>query len=241
MEVHVPEEPVMTWRQFFIHMGIVVLGLLIALMFEQSAEWLHHRHQRHEVQEGIQRDLEITVANAEGAQRYYEAMVARDARAIRDTQAAFLHHAPVPALTPVAGVADWDQPNDPSYQAAKASGRLALLSEDEIRVFSEVDGPIQSLTAAFNVLDEAGSGLNEFTARFGTPGAEGNTWKDASPDDVRRYMAALAAQQNQARSIALIFATIHAIAEEVAKGERDLKTIYKAENDEYLKAMQRMQ
>jgi hypothetical protein len=54
-------------------------------------------------------------------------------------------------------------------------------------------------------------------------------------------MGALAAQQNQARSIALTFATIHAIAEEVAKGERDLKTIYKAENDEYLKAMQRMQ
>jgi hypothetical protein len=241
MEVHVPEEPVMTWRQFFIHMGIVVLGLLIAVAFEQSAEWLHHRHQRHEVQEGIQRDLEITVANAEGAQRYYEAMVVRDARAIRDTQAAFLHHAPMPELTPVAGVADWDQPNDPSYQAAKASGRLALLSEDEIRVFSEVDGPIQSLTAAFNVLDEAGSGLNEFTARFGMPGAAGNTWKDASPDDVRRYMAALAAQQNQARSIALTFATIHAIAEEVAHGERDLKTIYKAENDEYLKAMQRMQ
>ena len=40
---------------------------------------------------------------------------------------------------------------------------------------------------------------------------------------------------------ALTFATIHAIAEEVAKGERDLQTIYKAENDEYLKAMQRMQ
>ena len=41
MEVHVPEEPVMTWRQFFIHMGIVVLGLMIALSLEQSAEWLH--------------------------------------------------------------------------------------------------------------------------------------------------------------------------------------------------------
>lgn len=241
MEVHVPEHPVMTWRQFFEHMGIVVLGLLIALGLEQTAEWLHHRHQAHEVREGIERDLEITVANAEGAERYYEAMVARDAEAIKATQAGFLKHAPVPALPLVTGVADWDQPNDPSYQSAKASGRLALLNEDEIRVFSEVDTPIQSLSGAFNTLDAANSGLNEFKARFGLPGGTGNTWKYASPEDVRRYMSALAAEQNQARSIALTFATIHAIAEEVVKGERDLQTIYKAENDEYLKAMQRMQ
>jgi len=241
MEVHVPEEPVMTWRQFFIHMGIVVLGLMIALSLEQSAEWLHRQHQRHEVREGMQRDLEIIATNAEGAQRYYEAMVVRDARVIRQTQDAFLHHTAIPALPEVPGVADWDQPNDPSYQAAKASGRLALLSEDEIRVFSEVDGPIQNLTASFNVLDEAGSSLNEFTARFGVPGAAANTWKDATLDDVRRYMAALAAQQNQARSIALNFATIHAIAEQAVHGERDLQTIYKAENEAYLKAMQRMQ
>ncbi|MEZ2348112.1 hypothetical protein [Terriglobus sp. RCC_193] len=241
MEVHVPEEPVMTWRQFFIHMGIVVLGLLIALSFEQSAEWLHRRHQRHEVREGIQRDLEIIATNAEGAQRYYEAMVMRDARVIRQTQDAFLRHTAIPELPAVPGVADWDQPNDPSYQAAKASGRLALLSEDEIRVFSEVDGPIQNLTTAFNVLDEAGSSLNEFSARFGMPGATENTWKDATPDDVRRYMAALAAQQNQARSIALNFATIHAIAEQAVHGERDLQTIYKAENEAYLKALQHMQ
>lgn len=241
MEVHVPEEPVMTWRQFFIHMGIVVLGLLIALSFEQSAEWLHRQHQRHEVREGIQRDLEIIATNAEGAQRYYEAMVARDARVIRQTQDAFLHHAAIPELPLVLGVADWDQPNDSSYQAAKASGRLALLSEDEIRVFSEVDSPIQNLTTAFNTLDEAGSRLNEFTARFGTPGAAVNTWKDATPDDVRRYMAALAAQQNQARSIALNFNIIHTVSEQAAHGERDLQTIYKVENEEYLKTLRRMQ
>lgn len=240
MEVHVPEEPVMTWKQFFIHMGIVVLGLLVAIFLEQTVEWFHHRHQRHEVREGIQRDMESTVANAEAASRYYEGMVARDAHAIRAVQAALTSHGTVPALPDVPGVADWDQPNDASYQAAKASGRLALLSEDEIRVLSELDGPVQSLTGEFNGLDQVNGTLNEFAARFGAPASVDSTWKDATPDDLRRYMAALAAQQSQARSIALTFATIHAVAEEAVHGERDIEAIYRAENSEYLQALQRM-
>jgi hypothetical protein len=34
-----------TWRDFFIHIAIIVLGLLIAISLEQTVEYLHHRHQ----------------------------------------------------------------------------------------------------------------------------------------------------------------------------------------------------
>ena len=30
MEVHPPEHPIFTWKQFFVHMATVCLGLLIA-------------------------------------------------------------------------------------------------------------------------------------------------------------------------------------------------------------------
>ena len=49
MEVHPPEHPIFTWKQFFIHMAIVVLGLLIAIWLEQTVEFLHHRYERNEL------------------------------------------------------------------------------------------------------------------------------------------------------------------------------------------------
>jgi hypothetical protein len=39
-----------TWKDFWIHLGTITLGLLIAISLEQSVEWLHHLHQRHELE-----------------------------------------------------------------------------------------------------------------------------------------------------------------------------------------------
>lgn len=57
----------MTWKQFFVHMAVVVLGLLIAIGLEQSVEYLHHRHQRHQLEEDLRgeaiRNLHIASDN----------------------------------------------------------------------------------------------------------------------------------------------------------------------------------
>jgi hypothetical protein len=58
MEVHAPEHPISTWRDFLIHMGTITLGLLIALGLEQAAEWAHHRHQLHIAEQNLQAELE---------------------------------------------------------------------------------------------------------------------------------------------------------------------------------------
>ena len=58
MEIHAPEHAISTWRDFFIHMGTITLGLLIALGLEQAAEWAHHRHQLHIAEQNLQMELE---------------------------------------------------------------------------------------------------------------------------------------------------------------------------------------
>lgn len=58
MEVHPPEHPIHTWRDFFIHIVTIVIGLLIAIGLEQSVEWLHHRHIVHVARENITREIE---------------------------------------------------------------------------------------------------------------------------------------------------------------------------------------
>jgi hypothetical protein len=50
IDVHAPHGGVHTWKDFWIHLGTITLGLLIAISLEQSVEWLHHLHQRHQLE-----------------------------------------------------------------------------------------------------------------------------------------------------------------------------------------------
>jgi len=44
IDIHPPQHGSITRRDFFIHLFIVVLGILIAIGLEQSVEYLHHHH-----------------------------------------------------------------------------------------------------------------------------------------------------------------------------------------------------
>jgi hypothetical protein len=61
LDVHPPTEPIHKWRDFFVHLTTITIGLLIALSLEGCVEWRHHRHLVHEAEASLQ--LEIA-ANA---------------------------------------------------------------------------------------------------------------------------------------------------------------------------------
>lgn len=58
MEVHPPEHPIHTWRDFFVHIATIVVGLLIAIGLEQTVEYAHHRRELREAREALQREEE---------------------------------------------------------------------------------------------------------------------------------------------------------------------------------------
>ena len=45
LDVHPPHSPTHTWKDFFIHIATIVIGLLIAVGLEQLVEYIHHRRQ----------------------------------------------------------------------------------------------------------------------------------------------------------------------------------------------------
>ena len=45
LDVHAPHEAIHTWKNFFIHLATISIGLLIAIGLEQTVEYVHHRHQ----------------------------------------------------------------------------------------------------------------------------------------------------------------------------------------------------
>src|ERR1700722_2594690 len=49
LDVHPAHHAASTWRDFFIHIATIVLGLLIAVGLEQLVEQIHHRHQAREM------------------------------------------------------------------------------------------------------------------------------------------------------------------------------------------------
>jgi hypothetical protein len=57
LDVHPPNEPVHSWRDFFIHIATITIGLLIALSLERCVEWQHHRHLAHETKVSLGNEI----------------------------------------------------------------------------------------------------------------------------------------------------------------------------------------
>jgi hypothetical protein len=77
IDVHAPHNAVHGWRDFFIHIITITIGLLIALGLEGCVEWMHHRHLVHEAEQSLHAEIhdnsaEITNAVADLHQRQAE-------------------------------------------------------------------------------------------------------------------------------------------------------------------------
>jgi hypothetical protein len=51
LDVQAPHEAVRTWKDFFIHIATIAIGLLIAIGLEQTVEFFHHCHQLQDARE----------------------------------------------------------------------------------------------------------------------------------------------------------------------------------------------
>ena len=49
LEVHPPHQAPHTWKDFFIQIATITIGLLIAIGLEQTVEYFHHRYQAREM------------------------------------------------------------------------------------------------------------------------------------------------------------------------------------------------
>ena len=65
-DVHPPGTSIHGWREFFIHLATITVGLLIALGLEATVEWLHHRHVMHQAQASLLVEIK---SNADTIQR----------------------------------------------------------------------------------------------------------------------------------------------------------------------------
>ena len=67
LEVHPPNEPVHSWRDFLIHLTTITIGLLIALSLEGAVEFWHHRSLVHEAEASMQIEINANARELQNA------------------------------------------------------------------------------------------------------------------------------------------------------------------------------
>ena len=132
MNFHLPK-PLHGWRAFFGEVGVIVLGVLIALGAGQVAEWLHDRQVAEEARRNIRAEAKLDLGFIQermDAQRCVESRLAELSVILDNSGAGSLNPPPTWIAKP---------PTVPFFttrwQAATASGRNSLFPAQEQEQF----------------------------------------------------------------------------------------------------------
>ena len=141
LDVHAPHASAHTWRDFFVHIATIAVGLLIALGLEQTVEAIHRHHERVHLISDLRQEAWISALEGQENYRSYlvlEGWYRGTLHAAVSTTAANGHvvFTLPPPITPTSG-----DPRPPTavWSAAKSSGLVSVLSRDEIEDWERVD------------------------------------------------------------------------------------------------------
>ncbi len=151
LDVHPPHQPTHTWRDFFIHIATISVGLLIAVGLEQCVEAIHHHHQREylEQQMHVESVQNLDLVRAEirfAAQRrdYLNACV-RALQSATPSNGQLLVALPLNNVSfPTSSQGLLISPSRGTWTIAQAAGTVALLPPERAKVYARLD-----LTADF--------------------------------------------------------------------------------------------
>jgi hypothetical protein len=167
MDVHAPHEPLHSWRDFWIHLGTITIGLLIAISLEQSVEGLHHVHQRHQLEGDLRAEGERNVEIVANDRRVIAALRdwELDLRKNVDTMRASGGKA---GLGYVASHVTGQPtvPSDSVWTTAKESMLVALLPRSEAEMYSRLEMQHGLLRETISHWLEVRGELTEFEDNF---------------------------------------------------------------------------
>ncbi len=146
MEIHAPDKPILTLKEFGVHLFTVTVGILIALSLEGLVEWRHHRALVREARANIATEMRDNERDLRTVRSHTEAMIKKLAAAAEDVAA--MSGKPDPAkattlfATPGAGNVmygyDIATLNTASYATAAATGALGYMDYAEVKRYAEV-------------------------------------------------------------------------------------------------------
>lgn len=134
MEVHPPHEPVHSWREALTHIGLMTVGLFIALMLEGLVEYTHHKHLVREARENIRRELEENHSAAQHNIQHLKDSAAKVQAGI--TTLHFMHSHPEAHGQQIEFTMSYEGLSDAAYRTARDTGALGYMSYDEVQRYA---------------------------------------------------------------------------------------------------------
>jgi hypothetical protein len=137
IEVHPPNEPVHSWRDFFIHLVTITIGLVIALSLEGCVEWRHYKHLVHEAQASLQVEIE---ANTRELQKALNDVNAEQKQLAEDVVILqkIIDNPKVPNQGTPKILFELPAFDDVSWETAKATGALSYMPYGEAHRYSDI-------------------------------------------------------------------------------------------------------
>jgi hypothetical protein len=187
LDVHPPEHTPHTWRDFFIHIATIVIGLIIAVGIEQTVEFFHHRHELRTTREELNEDL---VRYRRSTARQMECVHQIQAELKADMAILLAHRA---TGGPLDGELHFDwtflRTRSAAWQAAGQSGAVNLIPHQEQAQYGYTFG------VANTVMDSAeGWEIDlELAKAIATRAPDGTL----SPQDTNELITAISATQGK--------------------------------------------
>ena len=207
MEVHPPHGGIHSWRDFWIHLGTITVGLLIAISLEQSMEWMHRVHERHVLQ-GELRDegdenVKAVQVDIERLRFWRTGMVARRKDVQQMIASGGKLKLPFRMIPPRGAVA---LPSESTWDSAKASGKVALLPDYQSDVYSFLYQENELLKTQFESIFMLSSEKlvfeRGFDAKFADSGGDGTPdMASMSVEQLKEYSDILDKNVTQADSM----------------------------------------
>jgi hypothetical protein len=146
LDVHPPHHTPDSWRDFFIHIATITVGLLIAVGLEQTVEAIHHHHQREyledQMHEESERNLDLVRSQLVFAtQTLHYTDQCRQAleAAPRSGDMVTLVFPPNNVAPPGNSGGMLVSPSRGTWAVAKAAGTVALLPAEKAKVYTRLD------------------------------------------------------------------------------------------------------
>jgi hypothetical protein len=161
LDVHPPHHAASTWRDFFIHIATIVIGLLIAIGLEQTVERIHRHYELRETREALEREQKANEkAWADDEHDWRKVFVELKNNL---TVLEYIRQHPGVPQTALPGELRWGQSpfmwNHAVWDAAQQKGVVQLMSLEEANTNQEFYGMMtlmseQSLQA-WNAINDA--------------------------------------------------------------------------------------
>jgi hypothetical protein len=227
LDVHAPHHAVTTWRDFFIHMTTIVLGLLIAIGLEQTVEALHRQREGAELRETLHRESQQIVKDSNDtvvAINYHVQWLTEREEQVKDV---VWQHKP---LAPPANYAlpVFFYPDNPLWRSAKLSGLAARLSQPEVNAYSEVELLSTKLDAAYAAWQNATGKRIQFEKQFPNQAGAPDFTKASTPD-MRTYLDLLSSELGASIALQHWVKDLLGAEDAILKGNLQLDMIFASE------------